>query len=126
MSDEVKEAKKPMSEERRKQIEKLVLYPIVGLIGLLIMWFIFAPPSDGDGTTQSGFNVNVPTAVQEEMAEDKQDAYAKDVVAKKDKQREDIKTLAESMIEEQTKVELTNPTQKSRPNYTSSSATPKE
>lgn len=114
-----------MSREKRKRIEKLVVYALAGLIGLIVMWIIFAPKEDKDTTNQSSFNATIPEAVQEEMATDKQSAYAKDKVNNKDAEREQIKTIAQSMIEEQAKVEVTK-TQKPRPNYTSASATPTE
>lgn len=102
MSEDIK---KPMSEEKRKQIEKLVISLVAGLVGLVVMWFIFAPSSDESEVTSSGFNVNVPEATEKEMVTDKQDAYAKDVAKSKNAERETIKVLAESMIEEHKAVE---------------------
>ncbi|MFI3280281.1 MAG: conjugative transposon protein TraM [Rikenellaceae bacterium] len=117
--------KRALSPEKRKRIEQLLVYLVAGLIGIVVMWIIFAPGSDKDRSSESGFNATIPEAVQEEMATDKQSAYAKDKVKDKDAEREMIKTLAENMIEEHKSAEVAT-TQNTRPNYRSASATPTE
>ncbi|MFR9577211.1 MAG: hypothetical protein SNI54_08335, partial [Rikenellaceae bacterium] len=76
--------KRPLSPEKRKQIEQLVVYLIAGLIGFVVMWIIFAPESGKDTSNESSFNASIPEAVQEEMSDDKQKAYEKQKLSEKD------------------------------------------
>ena len=94
---------------------------MAGLIGIVVLWFILAPDFSGEESLKSGFNTTIPNAAQSEMADDKQAAYEKEERTERDVQREEIKTLAEQLIEEdKQKVEVTSPSKSgttSRPNY---------
>ncbi|MFR9496782.1 MAG: conjugative transposon protein TraM [Rikenellaceae bacterium] len=93
--------KKPMTrEQRRKFIERYLLYPTVALIGVIIVYLIFASPSNEEPKTQSEFNVTVPEAVEEELAESKKSAYAKEQTKQADEDRGAMITLAQKMIGE--------------------------
>ncbi|MFR9498696.1 MAG: conjugative transposon protein TraM [Rikenellaceae bacterium] len=79
---------------------KQPLYPTVALIGVIIVYLIFASPSSEEPKTQSEFNVTVPEAVEEELAESKKSAYAKEQTKQADEDRGAIITLAQKMIGE--------------------------
>ncbi|MFR9515451.1 MAG: conjugative transposon protein TraM [Rikenellaceae bacterium] len=88
-----------------------MLYPTVALIGVVIIYFIFAPPSK-EQQTQSEFNVTVPEAEQEQLAESKKIAYAKEQTKQADEDRETMITLAQKMIGEKRESPEVTPTQK--------------
>ncbi|MFR9577191.1 MAG: conjugative transposon protein TraM [Rikenellaceae bacterium] len=115
--------KRPISPEKRKRIEQAVVYLIAGLIGLVVMWIIFAPESGKDTSGESSFNASIPEAVQEEMSDDKQKVYEKQRLSEKDAVRQEIKTLADNMLEEQLSIQQSTPKSSSR---NSSNATPQE
>ncbi|MFI3333585.1 MAG: conjugative transposon protein TraM [Rikenellaceae bacterium] len=98
-------------EQRHNFIQRYLLYPTVALIGVVIIYFIFAPPSK-EQQTQSEFNVTVPEAEQEQLAESKKIAYAKEQTKQADEDRETMITLAQKMIGEKRESPEVTPTQK--------------
>ncbi len=122
------ELKQRLSIEKRKQIEKLVVYAIAGLIGLVVMWLIFAPSGE-DKELQSGFNTEMPDAVLSELVEDKQDAYLREKNLKQDADREQVKSIAEQLIKEDAaKVDVIPPSRgaSSHPAYYQTKQEPKD
>ncbi len=113
--------KRKLTPEERKRIEQMAIKLLAAIVGVVILWLIFAPELSSDKEVSSGFNTTIPDAVQNEMSEDKKSAYQKEQLNKRDEEREAIKTLAEQLIEEdEQKVEviptITTGTS-SRPNY---------
>ncbi|MFI3322848.1 MAG: conjugative transposon protein TraM [Rikenellaceae bacterium] len=96
-----------MDKIKRKRIENFIIYPLIVLTVFLITWSSLSNSKEGEKLGSNGFNATVPEAMQEEMANDKQDAYEKESINKDSEQREVIKTLADNMIEQKVKVELT-------------------
>ncbi len=116
--------KRTLSAEERKRIEKMILYPVVTLIGVLIIWWIFAPDDDGK-MISSGFNHNVPEAIYDDLDDDKQSAYQKQQQSERQRGREQIKDLADAILGEQKAIEETLP-KESRPNYRAEAQTAEE
>ena len=118
MSDE---KRKLLTPEQRKRLERFVVRAVAGLIGVVAMLLIFTPDFGGDKQVQSGFNTTIPDATQGELADDKQDAYQQDKLTKRDAQREQIKSLAVQLVEEdQQRVEVIPPPRSgnsTRPSY---------
>lgn len=73
---EVKPRKERSEEERQRQ-KKLIIYPLMGLIFLCSMWFIFAPSSEDmeKEKQQQGFNTTMPKGDDDGLIADKQKAY---------------------------------------------------
>ncbi len=121
MSEDVK---RTLSKEQRKRIETMAVYLIATLIGVVIIWWLFAPDSD-QSRLSSGFNVNVPEAMYDELSDDKQSAYQKQQLSDKLSEREQLKSLADQIIGEQKSIEESTP-KSSRPNYQREAQTPEE
>ena len=76
-TEEPKKEKQPLTEEQRQKRNKLIVYPLMGLLFIGSMWWIFAPSEeDKQKELQSqGFNTEMPLADGTEIIGDKTKAY---------------------------------------------------
>lgn len=76
-AEEPKKEKQPLTEAQRQKRNKLIVYPLMGLMFIGSMWWIFAPSEeDKQKELQSqGFNTEMPLADGTEIIGDKTKAY---------------------------------------------------
>ena len=76
-TEEPKKEKQPLTEAQRQKRNKLIVYPLMGLMFIGSMWWIFAPSEeDKQKELQSlGFNTEMPLAYGTEIIGDKTKAY---------------------------------------------------
>ena len=76
-TEEPKKEKQPLTEAQRLKRNKLIVYPLMGLLFIGSMWWIFAPSEeDKQKELQSqGFNTEMPLADGMEIIGDKTKAY---------------------------------------------------
>ena len=76
-TEEPKKKKQPLTEAQRQKRNKLIVYPLMGLLFIGSMWWIFAPSEeDKQKELQSqGFNTEMPLADGTEIIGDKTKAY---------------------------------------------------
>ena len=76
-TEEPKKEKQPLTEAQRQKRNKLIVYPLMGLMFIGSMWWIFAPSEeDKQKELQSqGFNTEMPLADGTEIIGDKTKAY---------------------------------------------------
>ena len=76
-TEEPKKEKQPLTEAQRQKRNKLIVYPLMGLMFIGSMWMIFAPSEeDRQKELQSqGFNTEMPLADGTEIIGDKTKAY---------------------------------------------------
>ena len=76
-TEESKKEKQPLTEAQRQKRNKLIVYPLMGLMFIGSMWWIFAPSEeDKQKELQSqGFNTEMPLADGTEIIGDKTKAY---------------------------------------------------
>ena len=76
-TEEPKKEKQPLTEAQRQKRNKLIVYPLMGLLFIGSMWWIFAPSEeDKQKELQSqGFNTEMPLADGMEIIGDKTKAY---------------------------------------------------
>ena len=76
-TEEPKKEKQPLTEAQRQKRNKLIVYPLMGLLFIGSMWWIFAPSEeDKQKELQSqGFNTEMPLADGTEIIGDKTKAY---------------------------------------------------
>ena len=76
-TEEPKMEKQPLTEAQRQKRNKLIVYPLMGLLFIGSMWWIFAPSEeDKQKELQSqGFNTEMPLADGTEIIGDKTKAY---------------------------------------------------
>ena len=76
-AEEPKKEKQPLTEAQRQKRNKLIVYPLMGLMFIGSMWWIFAPSEeDKQKELQSqGFNTEMPLANGTEIIGDKTKAY---------------------------------------------------
>ena len=76
-TEEPKKKKQPLTEAQRQKRNKLIVYPLMGLMFIGSMWWIFAPSEeDKQKELQSqGFNTEMPLADGTEIIGDKTKAY---------------------------------------------------
>ena len=76
-TEEPKKEKQPLTEAQRLKRNKLIVYPLMGLLFIGSMWWIFAPSEeDKQKELQSqGFNTEMPLADGTEIIGDKTKAY---------------------------------------------------
>ena len=86
--NETKE-KKPLTERQRRQRQKMLVYPLMGLTFLGCMWLIFAPSSsDREKARQGqGFNTDMPLPEDAGIIGDKAKAYEQQQLENRQKQR---------------------------------------
>ena len=76
-TEEPKKEKQPLTEAQRQKRNKLIVYPLMGLMFIGSMWWIFAPSEEDkekEKLTQ-GFNTEMPLADGTEIIGDKTKAY---------------------------------------------------
>ena len=76
-AEEPKKEKQPLTEAQKQKRNKLIVYPLMGLLFIGSMWWIFAPSEeDRQKELQSqGFNTEMPLADGTEIIGDKTKAY---------------------------------------------------
>ena len=76
-TEEPKKEKQPLTEAQRQKRNKLIVYPLMGLLFIGSMWWIFSPSEeDKQKELQSqGFNTEMPLADGTEIIGDKTKAY---------------------------------------------------
>ncbi len=76
-TEEPKKEKQPLTEAQKQKRNKLIVYPLMGLLFIGSMWWIFAPSEeDRQKELQSqGFNTEMPLADGTEIIGDKTKAY---------------------------------------------------
>ncbi len=93
-----------ISQEKRQKIKKGLVNITAVFVGVVIMLLIFMP-KQGDVALQTGFNVEVPDAENEEITEDKQQEYQKTKKTKTLEQRQEFIEVKEDLIKEQAKIQ---------------------
>lgn len=81
--------KKELTEEQRQKQKKFIIYPLVAIVGILIVWYIFAPSEKEKAQEQVGFNTEVPTPTDNKLVDDKQTAYEQEMLNRKQQERRD-------------------------------------
>ena len=86
--NETKE-KKPLTERQRRQRQKMLVYPLMGLTFLGCMWLIFAPSQEDREKERQGqgFNTDMPQPEDSKIIGDKAKAYEQQLLEKRQKQR---------------------------------------
>lgn len=79
--------KKEMTEEQRQKQKKFIVYAGVVIIGILVMWLIFAPSEKEQAQQQAGFNTDVPAPTDNKLADDKMTAYEQEQLNRKQEER---------------------------------------
>ena len=76
-AEEPKKEKQPLTEAQKQKRNKLIVYPLMGMLFIGSMWWIFAPSEeDKQKELQSqGFNTEMPLADGTEIIGDKTKAY---------------------------------------------------
>ena len=63
-----------MTNERKQQLKKYVVFSLMFIVFAGCMWLLFAPSDTGE-RIESGFNTNIPDPKQDEIIGNKKDAY---------------------------------------------------
>ncbi len=95
--------KKQLTQKQKDNIQKFVLYPLVGLVSLLIFYLIFRPTEDSTEVAQQGFNTEITAGEVVNIEEDKAKIYENDMLNQKKKEREYIKDLGSMLASENEK-----------------------
>lgn len=80
---------KEMTEEQRQKQKKFIVYAGVVIIGILVMWLIFAPSEKEQAQQQAGFNTDVPAPADNKLSDDKMTVYEQDQLNRKQQERRD-------------------------------------
>ena len=77
MKEENKKEKKPLTEQQRRQRQKMLVYPLMVLLFAGCMWLIFAPSSEDKEKAEQGqgFNTDMPLPEDSKIIGDKAKAY---------------------------------------------------
>lgn len=89
-----KTEKKELTQEERLKRQKFLIYPAVALVGILIVYFIFAPSSTDEQKALQGFNTEMPLPTDNDLEEDKAKLYEQDRLSKRQRERNEIRDLA--------------------------------
>ena len=86
--NETKE-KKPLTEQQRRQRQKMLVYPLMVLLFAGCMWLIFAPSSEDKEKERQGqgFNTDMPLPEDSKIIGDKAKAYEQQDLENKRKER---------------------------------------
>ena len=86
--NETKE-KKPLTEQQRRQRQKMLVYPLMVLLFAGCMWLIFAPSSEEKEKAEQGqgFNTDMPLPEDSKIIGDKAKAYEQQDLENKRKER---------------------------------------
>lgn len=79
--------KKELTEEQRQKQKKFIIYPLMGIVFIIVMWLIFAPSDKEKAQEQVGFNTEVPTPADNKLLDDKQTAYEQEMLGRKQEDR---------------------------------------
>ena len=79
--------KKELTEEQRQKQKKFIIYPLAVIVGIVLVWYIFAPSETEKAQEQVGFNTEVPIPTDNELVDDKQTAYEQDMLNRKQEER---------------------------------------
>lgn len=79
--------KKELTEEQRQKQKKFIIYPLMGIVFIIVMWLIFAPSETEKAQEQVGFNTDVPIPTDNKLVDDKQAAYEQDMLNRKQEER---------------------------------------
>lgn len=79
--------KKELTEEQRQKQKKFIIYPLMGIIFIIVMWLIFAPSDKEKAQEQVGFNTDVPAPTDNKLVDDKQTAYEQEMLNRKQEDR---------------------------------------
>ena len=79
--------KKELTEEQRQKQKKFIIYPLMGIVFIIVMWLIFAPSEKENAQEQVGFNTEVPTPTDNKLLDDKQTAYEQEMLNRKQEDR---------------------------------------
>lgn len=79
--------KKELTEEQRQKQKKFIIYPLMGIVFIVVMWLIFAPSETEKAQEQVGFNTDVPIPTDNKLVDDKQTAYEQDMLNRKQEER---------------------------------------
>ena len=86
--NETKE-KKPLTEQQRRQRQKMLVYPLMVLLFAGSLWLIFAPSSEDKEKAEQGqgFNTDMPLPEDSKIIGDKAKAYEQQDLENKQKER---------------------------------------
>ena len=89
MKEENKKEKKPLTEQQRRQRQKMLVYPLMVLLFAGCMWLIFAPSSEDKEKAEQGqgFNTDMPLPEDSKIIGDKEKAYEQQDLENKRKER---------------------------------------
>ena len=89
MKEENKKEKKPLTEQQRRQRQKMLVYPLMVLLFAGCMWLIFAPSSEDKEKERQGqgFNTDMPLPEDSKIIGDKAKAYEQQDLENKRKER---------------------------------------
>ena len=79
--------KKELTEEQRQKQKKFIIYPLMGIVFIVVMWLIFAPSETEKAQEKVGFNTDVPIPTDNKLVDDKQTAYEQDMLNRKQEER---------------------------------------
>ena len=81
--------KKPLTEQQRRQRQKMLVYPLMVLLFAGCMWLIFAPSSEDKEKERQGqgFNTDMPLPEDSKIIGDKAKAYEQHDLENKQKER---------------------------------------
>ena len=81
--------KKPLTEQQRRQRQKMLVYPLMVLLFAGCMWLIFAPSSEDKEKAEQGqgFNTDMPLPEDSKIIGDKAKAYEQQDLENKRKER---------------------------------------
>lgn len=85
--------KKELTPQQQQQRKKLLVYPAMGLVFVLVMYLIFAPSmvKENKADKVNGFNADVPGAKDQDIVADKKTAYEQE--QQRQKEAEKMRTL---------------------------------
>lgn len=81
--------KKPLTEQQRRQRQKMLVYPLMVLLFVGCLWLIFAPSSEDKEKAEQGqgFNTDMPLPEDSKIIGDKAKAYEQQDLENKRKER---------------------------------------
>lgn len=80
---------KPLTPEEKRKRSKFIIYPAFGLLFAGSLWLIYSPSGEEKSEEEKGkgFNTEIPSPEQQQMEGNKVNAYEREELAKKEKQR---------------------------------------
>lgn len=80
---------KPLTPEEKRKRSKFIIYPAFCLLFACSLWLIYFPSGKENSEKEKGkgFNTEIPSPEQQQMEGDKMNAYEREELAKKQKQR---------------------------------------